>query len=119
MALALQRAGDDLSATIFRTSIDLGNLGGATAGTIAHPTLKTDKGHAQRVPGPTPDLDVDGIPIPDSVAEVIILGDSTSDRFATECAIARALQRWQRAGRSMRVAWAPDGQDFDDMLRAA
>jgi len=117
--LALARAGRDLTATAFRTSVDLGNLGGRAGETVTHPTLKTEKGRAQRVPGPLPDLATPGIPVPDSIEQIIILGDSTSDRLTTRCAIARAAGRWARVGRAIRVAWSPDGADFDDLLRAA
>jgi Zn-finger nucleic acid-binding protein len=119
LAVWLALSGRDLSTTAFRTSVDLGNLGGRAAESITHPTLKTDKGRPQRVPGPIPDLSTPGIPIPESVDSVIILGDSTSDRLTTECAIARAERRWRKEGRSICVAWSPDGEDFDDLLRAA
>jgi CHC2 zinc finger len=117
--LALTRVGRDLSTTAFRTSVDLGNLGGRALESITHPTLKTDKGRAQRVPGPAFDPSTPGIPIPDSVEEIIILGDSTSDRLTTLCAIARAEGRWRKPGRVIRTAWSPDGADFDDLLRVA
>lgn len=94
VGLALERTGQDITRTLLRTSIDLGNLGGKAAGTIAHPSLKTPKGRPQRVPGPVPDLTEAGIPVPDTVEEIVILGDSTSDRLLTECAIARAEARW-------------------------
>lgn len=104
--------------TAFWTSIDLGNLGGKAKESVPHPTVKNAGGKSpQRVPGPEPDLDAPGIIIPDSVTEIIILGDTTSDRFATECAIARAAKRWGKHGRSVKVAWAWPGNDFDDVLR--
>lgn len=106
--LALKRTGDDLTSTAFWTSIDLGNLGGTS-----------DKAKRARGPNPFPRLEDPGIPIPDSVEKIIILGDSTSDRLTTRCAIARAETRWRKPGRVILVAWSPDGQDFDDLLRAA
>jgi hypothetical protein len=117
--LALSRLERDLSTTVFRTSVDLGNLGGRALESVTHPSLKTEKGRPQRVPGPFPDLAIPGIPVPDSIDRIIILGDSTSDRLMTRCAIARARLRWARPGRAILVAWSPDGQDFDDLLRAA
>lgn len=115
--MALGRAGRDLSTTAFWSSIDLGNLGGRAHKTVAHPTLKTSRGQAQRVPGPKPDLIAPAMPLPDSVRELVLLGDSTSDRFLTECAIARARTRYALPDRAVRAAWAPDGKDFDDVLR--
>ncbi len=116
---ALHQVGRDLIPTAWRTSVDLGNLGGRAASSLPHPSLKTEKGRPQRVPGPVPDLEAPGIPIPDSVTDVVLLGDSTSDRFTTQCALARAAARFVRDGRTVRVAWAPEGVDFDDMLREA
>jgi hypothetical protein len=113
---ALNHVGRDLSNIAFRTSVDLGNLGGKADGSVSHPTLKTDKNKPQRIAGPKP-ADEQGIPIPDSVDRIVILGDSTSDRPTTECVIARAVTRWSRPGRDIRVAWAPPGVDFDDLLR--
>jgi hypothetical protein len=116
---ALSHLDRDLATTSFRTSVDLGNLGGRAADTVTHPSLKTEKGRPQRIPGPAPDPEMPGIPIPDSVEKIVILGDSTSDRLTTRCAIARAETRWRKPGRDIRCAWPPDGNDFDDLLRAA
>lgn len=116
--LSLHRTGADLSRTLFRVALDLGNLGGPHDGTIAHPTRRTAKGARERILGPFPALTAAGIPIADSVSEIIILGDSTSDPLTTRCALARAGERWKRDGCLVRVAWSPAGQDFDDLLRA-
>ncbi len=107
----------DLSATSYWVSVDLGNLAGKALRPVPHPTLKDKAGRARRVPGPEPDPAEAGIVIPDSVAELVILGDSTSDAFATWCAVSRAVRRWTRPGRVIRVAWSPAGNDFDDLLR--
>jgi hypothetical protein len=114
--IAMRRAGRDLCETEFLTSIDLGNLGGAALQTARHPTLLDAAGRARRVPGPEPDLSTPAIVIPDSVDELILLGDSTSDRFLTECALARATKRYSRPGRAVRTVWSPAGADFDDVL---
>lgn len=122
------------AATLYWTSIDLGNLGGKHAGTVAHPTVKDRGSRPKRVPGPLPDLSEPGIEVPEEVEEIVILGDTTSDRFLTECAIARAAARWgrravepggrepgaanqTRPGRVIKVAWPPPDMDFDDVLR--
>lgn len=117
--LALTKLGRDLAGAAFWVAIDLGNLGGRAVETIAHPTLKSAAGRALRVPGPRPDLSSPGIPIPDTVTEVVILGDGDSDPFTTQCAVARAATRFARDGRVVRAAFAPDGQDFNDLLRVA
>lgn len=116
---ALSRAGRDMSATAFWSAIDLGNLGGKAESTLTHPVLKSPAGRAVRVPGPRPDLTTQAIPIPDGIRDVIILGDGDSEPFLTRCAMARAAARFWPGGRTVRVAWAPDGQDFNDLLRAA
>jgi hypothetical protein len=79
---------------------------------------KLQAARVQRVPRPVRDL-ATGIPISDSVETIIILGDRTSDHLTTRCAIARAETRWRKPGRVIRVAWSPEGKDFDDVLREA
>lgn len=118
--LALRLDGRDLSATAAWVACDLGNLGGKAAYTVRHPTRRHEKsGRPVMVGGPEPDLASPAIVIPDSVEDLVLLGDSTSDRFETERALARASRRYERAGRAVRVAWQPDGADFDDVIREA
>ncbi|SHF01822.1 Zinc-binding domain of primase-helicase [Kaistia soli DSM 19436] len=112
------------AATLYWSAVSLGNLGGRASETIPHPTLATtDKlGRRRRVkvPGPIPAEDSDGRPglmPPEAIDEVIILGDGDSDRFTTEQHLARASARWKRAGRRIRIAFAPSGHDFNDVLR--
>lgn len=114
---AYNAAGRDLSQTAFWTSADLGNMGGKSAATVPHPTLKTATGRVQKVPGPVPDFESPGLIIPDSVTRLVLIGDSTSDRFSTECVIARAAARYAKDGREVVVAWQPPAGDFDDLLR--
>lgn len=111
--LGLLREGD-----AFYVSGDLGNLGGKAADSVPHPTAKTDKGRTRRVPGPVPEAGSPGIVLPDTADEVIILGDGDSDPFTTRCHLARAAARFDRPGRSVRVAFSADGTDFNDMWRA-
>jgi hypothetical protein len=115
--LALERAGRDLSRTALWSAVDLGNMAGRARESVPHPTLKAADNRPRRVPGPEPELAHPGIGIPESVVEVVLLGDGDSDRFTTECAIARAGKRFMRRGRSVKVAWAPRGHDFNDLLR--
>ena len=103
-------------------AIDLGHLGGKAKETVRHPTAtRTDRRgreRAVRVPGPVAELqpDRDLMP-PERFAEIVILGDGDSDRFTTEQALRRAAARWRRPGRTIRIAWAPEGRDFNDVLR--
>lgn len=119
--MAYVDAGRDLSRTAFWVAGDIGNMGGKSDGGVRHPTLRTATGRVAHVPGPDPLIDAKepGIPIPDTVTDLVLLGDSTSDRFTTACAMFRAQQRYGREGRTIRVAWAPDEMDFDDLVRAA
>ena len=114
---ALEGAGRDLSDTAFWSAVDLGNIGGRAAETVPHPILKTANNRTQRVPGPKPDMSAPGLTIPESVDEILLLGDGDSDRFLIECTFARAVARFARDGRTVRVAWAPGGQDFNDVLQ--
>lgn len=124
---AMHAAGRDLSGCAFWCAFNLGNLGGKHSGTVAHPFLKDAGGKPQRIQGPEPDLKGSGIAIPDSVEDIVLLGDGDSDRFTTHCALYRGARRFRlnseamtRIGRTVRVAWAPEGRDFnDELLRAA
>lgn len=111
------------AATLYWSGIALGNLGGKATETIPHPTLVTvDKRGARRkvrVAGPVPADEPDGraaLMPPDSVDEVILLGDGDSERVATEMHLMRAVARWSRPGRVIRLAWAPDASDFNKVL---
>ncbi|WP_022722963.1 CHC2 zinc finger domain-containing protein [Rhodopseudomonas sp. B29] len=113
---ALSFSARDLRGTLFRSSADLGNLAGRSLETVAHPTLKTPGGRAQRVPGPTPDLGEPAMPVPDTIDELVLLGDGDSEPFMTRHALARAAARNAREGRTVRQRFAPAGVDFDDMM---
>lgn len=102
----------------FWCAVDLGNLGGKALATVSHPTLKTALGRAQKVPGPIPDLDRAAAEIPESVEDLVILGDGDSDRFLTENALRRCARRYDRPGRTIRAAWADDDADFNNMVPA-
>lgn len=103
----------------------LDNIGGPAAGTVPHPTerLRDTAGRVRprRVKGPVPDLARPGLVLPESVRRVWLLGDGDSDRFTTEAALLRAAARFHAARPDLEVyvTWAPNGQDFNDLLRRA
>lgn len=114
-----------LAEAAYWSAYSLHNIAGPATKTVAHPTERlidrAGRERARRVGGPVPDLARPGLIIPPSVERVWLLGDGDSDRFMTEMALERAARRF-RAGRpwlDVRVAWAPEGQDFNDVLRRA
>jgi hypothetical protein len=108
----------DISTTEFWSSVDLGNLGGKASALVTHPTLTGPGGRPRRVPGPDPDLSAPGIVLPESVKDVTILGDGDSDAVTTQCAVYRGAQRFRaaRADRAVKIAYALDGWDWNDLL---
>jgi hypothetical protein len=103
--------------TAFWAAGDLGNMAGRAIDTVAHPALTRPDGRAQRVPGPYPDPDDVGLTVPDSVTELVLLGDGDSEPVLTQYAMERAARRYRRAGREIRIAFAQVGTDFNNMLR--
>jgi hypothetical protein len=114
---ALWRRGRDLSSTAFRVAGDLGNLAGKALKQMPHPSLKDAAGRPKRVAGPDPDPYSAAMPVPDSASELVLLGDGDSEPILTRNALERASQRHARPGRTIRIAFAHDGKDFDDMLK--
>lgn len=115
---SLADAGERLDDTAFWAAGDLGNMAGRATASIAHPMLKRPNGHAVRVPGDTPDPDDPGLSIPGSVAELVLLGDGDSETVLTEFAMRRAARRYASPRRTIRIAFAPQGLDFNDLLLA-
>lgn len=115
---AHQAAGRPIDDTAFWAAGDLGNVAGRAIRTVPHPTLTRPNGRPQSVPDRYPDPDDSGLSIPDSVTELILLGDGDSEPLLTECAMERAARRYAREGRTIRIAFAPAGQDFNDVLRS-
>lgn len=116
---AMHQAGRPLDDMAFWAAGDLGNLAGRANKTINHPTLKRPNGQPQKVPDRFPDLEDAGLSIPDPVEELILLGDGDSEKVLTEYAMERAARRYAREGRVIRIAFAPSGLDFNDLLKAA
>ncbi|KQP34291.1 hypothetical protein ASF27_01640 [Methylobacterium sp. Leaf102] len=124
--LALQACGDPrLEGAVFRSGYSLGNIGGRAAGSVPHPSDVTvdrlGRRRARRVPGPVPDLGAPSIPVPDTLTAAYLLGDSDSDRTLTENALKRGAARIRHQVPACRVGipWAPEGEDFNDVLRRA
>ncbi len=110
--------------TLYWSSVNLHNLGGKSAGSVAHPSLtitdSRNRTRPQRVPGPEPDLsDTAVLEPPEQVEDILLLGDGDSERFTTRNVLLRFAARWRRPGRTIRAAWATDGADFNDMLTGA
>ncbi|HEY1309887.1 MAG TPA: toprim domain-containing protein, partial [Pseudolabrys sp.] len=59
------------------------------------------------------------IAIPESVTDLVLLGDGDSDPFTTMTTMRRAEARYARPGLHIRVAMAPAGQDFNDVWMSA
>lgn len=115
--LALFLAGKLRAGDIFWSAGSLGNIGGRAVENVKHPMLKTAAGAARRVPGPVPDLESVGIAIPESIREIVILGDGDSDPFTTRCAVARGCARFAAPGRLVCALFAGPGTDFNDYWR--
>jgi len=116
---SFHKAGRDLTDTGFWAAGDLGNMAGRSVKTVPHPTLKRPNGRAVSVPNDHPDPDDPGLAIPDSVEELILLGDGDSEPVLTRFAMLRAARRYAKDGRVIRIAFAPAGLDFNDVLRGA
>jgi len=116
---AYVQAGRPIDDVAFWAAGDLGNMAGRATEAVRHPILKRPNGHPMRVPGPMPDPDDSGLSIPDSVEELILLGDGDSEKVLTEHAMMRAARRYTRDGRVIRIPFAPAGLDFNNVLQAA
>lgn len=105
----------------FETSVTLGNLAGQALDRVRHPTETiTDRRgriRARLVPGSTPKLGSPAYPVPGSVTDLVLLGDGDSESFSTRLALERAARRHARPGRAVRIAMAPSGLDFNDVMR--
>ncbi|ESY75542.1 hypothetical protein X740_31045 [Mesorhizobium sp. LNHC221B00] len=104
--------------------VNIGNIAGKAAEQIPHPSLmltdRIGRQRRQKVGGHEPDLtDTDCLQIPaDDFEKLILLGDSDSDRFTTQAAMLRARNRFELTGHDAEIDWAPDGQDFNDVLKS-
>lgn len=115
---AMLAEGRDIGGWAFRAAGSLGAIGGPAAASVPHPTLKDKRGQPRRVEGNRPRLTAPAIRMPDSVTTLLLLGDGDSDPFATRLALERAANRHRAPGRTIRIATAPEGLDFNDWWRA-
>ncbi len=106
---------DDVTIT---AAVSLGNLAGSWTGTQEHPTRKGADGRPTKVPNAIPDVDRPGVILPQYVSEIIIIGDSDSERIATKRAILTGARRFAAEGKIVSVHMAPAGMDFNDALIA-
>lgn len=115
---AMSACGIDLSKTAFWALIDLGNIGGRATEQVRYTNAD---GKPQQCPGPDPDMEEEGVKLPPTVKDVVLLGDGDSDPVLTQCGLYRGAQRWIAANDRVlvRVAWSPPGADFNDMVQEA
>jgi hypothetical protein len=62
-------------------------------------------------------MDRPGLTPPGWAREILLLGDGDSDRAMTEARMHCAAARFTAMGRAVRIAWADEGQDFNDMVQ--
>lgn len=113
--LALGHGGDDIS---LAAGISLGNISGGCTGTLAHPKKRKPDGTPTRYPNGVPDPARPGIILPEGVRELTLLGDGDSDPYETNGKIRAAVERYRVGGRLVTVHFAPEGYDFNDVLKA-
>jgi hypothetical protein len=100
------------------TSVDLHNMAGGWTGTLDHPTRKTADGRPTKYPNAIFDPAAPGMILPDSVREVILIGDGDSERYATRGAVQTGARRLRAEGKTVFVHFAPEGMDWNDLVRA-
>lgn len=107
--LVMRAAGIECAAW---AGVSLGNMAGASLG---RGTKHPDKPNIW-VPDWQPDTDHPGLMPPDWAEEIVLLGDGDSDRAMTTARLTCAAARFTAAGKRVRIAWADEGLDFNDML---
>ena len=111
-ALAYWQLGGSGDCTV-ASAVSLGNLAGGAKESLPHPLIpKRTFGNE------VPDPDKPGVRLPANVTEVLVLGDGDSEKVMTRHAVARAVARFEAEGRKAYAVFAPDGQDFNDVLLA-
>lgn len=110
-SLAWGRLGRIESDFCLATAGDLGNLAGGWTDTIPHPKFQR-----RSIPNAIFDPARPGMPIPEIVSELILLGDGDSDPPNTHAHLLTAVRRHMAAGRTVSVDMAPAGKDWNDVL---
>lgn len=100
----------------------IGAVSGASLGNLAGAGLGPGSPHPERegvrVPSETPDGDRPGLTVPAFMRRVIVLGDNDGkDPLSTRALVARALEKFRRAGAEASAAWPPAGFDFNDLVK--
>lgn len=105
------------------TSVDLGNLAGRAARTVAHPVLNQTRRDgrvvAQRYPGPDPLIGEDQALLwspPAGTKRLMLIGDADSEPYATRAALKRATARLDHLLDEIADDWPPAGHDFNSLL---
>jgi len=94
-------------------AVSLGNLSGRSTGSHPHPSIPK-----RTMPNGVPDMERPGVRLPLDVREVLVLGDGDSDKAFTRHSVLTAVERFTAEGRKAYAVFAPDGQDFNDLLLA-
>ncbi|WP_182422011.1 P4 alpha zinc-binding domain-containing protein [Aureimonas sp. ME7] len=105
--------------TFYAAAGDLGNLAGKAMpkSRIKSGAKRKDKNGVMRpvfVPGTEPDMGSDAIPVPETIEELVLLGDGDSDVVMTRAALKRGCARHARPGRTVRDVFAPPGTDWGE-----
>lgn len=110
--------------TFYFAAGSLGNLAGPAdpASSFTHPTLKkpdrNDRLRAVPVAGVVPKAGSEGDAafVLDHVRELVLVCDGDSEPVATAAAVARAMARHARDGRTIRDWWPPRGRDWSGVI---
>lgn len=93
------------------SAVSLGNLAGSALDSKRHPRIA-----GRTIPSGEPDPSKPGIVLPDAVREVVLLGDGDSDPIETRARLLIAARRFKAQGRTVSIAMAPAGSDFNNLL---
>lgn len=95
-------------------AISLGNLAGAGIGSGEPHPVK----YGRALPTVYPDPERPGFEFPPSVQACTVLGEKDSkDQHGADCMFERAVRKFNRSLKYVRMMWPPMGCDFNDVLR--
>jgi hypothetical protein len=107
--------GDMPAGAAIAAAYSLGNMCGAATGTRPHPHPPRGQPGATIANG-EPDMGSGAMWVPPWAKRVILIGDGDSDPAATRAMLATGAERFRRLGLDVFVHFAPDGQDWNDVL---